>query len=127
MKFYNKEKKLSYTYYFFIVKAPTFTSSPMPQSVQLKDTAKFTCSTTGYKVKYKWTSGSGSFRSEVTGINTNTLVIPDVKSTDDNTYTCTISNVGGKTTSAPAKLTVTGMLSKIKQDRIITVAHIRYK
>ena len=79
------------------------------QIFYLDQTATFTCSATGYNVQYQWTIGSGSFPSKVTGINTNTLVIPDVRSSDDNTYFCTISNDGGSVTSDPAKLTVTGM------------------
>ena len=82
------------------------------QAVDLTEPITFICSATGYNVKYQWTIGSGSFPSKVTGINTNTLVIPDVRSSDDNTYTCTISNDGGSVTSNPAKLTVTGMTIK---------------
>ena len=70
------------------------------------------CFATGYDVSYQWAIGSGSFPSKVTGINTDTLVIPDVRSSDDNTYTCTISNDGGSITSNSAKLTVTGMTIK---------------
>jgi len=75
-------------------------------------TAKIVCLAAGYNLKYQWTIGSGSFPSKVSGINTNTLVIPDVRSSDDNTYTCTVSNDGGSVTSNPAKLTVTGMTIK---------------
>ena len=92
-----------------IVKAPTFLTQPSSQRVDLTQTSMLKCSATGHSVKYEWTIGSGSFPSKVTGINTNTLVIPDVRSSDDNTYTCTISNDGGSVTSNPAKLTVTGM------------------
>ena len=84
-------------------------TQPSSQAVNLTQAATFTCSAAGYNVQYQWTIGSGSFPSKGTGINTNTLVIPDVKSSDDNTYTCTISNDGGSVTSNPAKLTVTGM------------------
>ena len=94
------------------MKALEFAKQPSPQSVDLTQTAAFTCSATGYNVKHQWEIGSGSFPSKVTGINTNTLVIPDVRSSDDNTYTCTISNDGGYVTSDPAKLTVTGMTIK---------------
>ena len=93
----------------FVVDAPTFTIQPSSQSVDLTQTATLTCSAAGRNVNYHWTIGSGSFPSKVTGINTNTLVIPDVRSSDDNTYTCTISNDGGGVTSNPAQLTVTGM------------------
>jgi len=81
---------------------------PSPQSVGLTQTATFTCSATGDNVKYQWVIGSGSFPSKVTVINTNTLVIPDVRSSDDNTYSCTVSNDGGSVTSDHVKLTVAG-------------------
>ena len=91
------------------VKHPVLTTLPSSQSVDLTQTATFTCSATGYNVNYKWTIRSGSFPSKVTGINTNTLVIPDVRSSDDNTYTCVASNEGGSVSSKGAKLTITGM------------------
>ena len=91
------------------VKRPVLATFPSSQSVDLTQTASFTCSATGYNVSYKWTIGSGSFSSKVTGINTNTLVIPDMRSSDDNTYTCVASNQGGSVSSNGAKLTVTGM------------------
>jgi len=82
---------------------------PSFQTVHLTQNAAFFCSATGYRVNYEWTIGSGSFPSKATGINTNTLVIPDVRSSDASTYTCTISNDGGSVTSDPVQLTVTGM------------------
>ena len=87
---------------------PVFVSHPTPQHVNLTQTAIFTCNATGYNVSYQWTIGSGSFPSKVTGINSNTLVIPDVRLSDDNTYTCVASNLGGNVTSNHAKLIVTG-------------------
>lgn len=63
---------------------------------------------TGYNISYQWTIGSGSFPSKVIGINSNTLVIPDVRSSDDKTYTCVASNQGGSVSSNAAKLTVNG-------------------
>ena len=94
------------------MKSPKFATQPFSQSADLQQQVQLTCSATGYNVNYQWTIGSGSFPSKVTGINTNTLVIPDVRSSDDNTYTCTISNDGGSVTSNTAKLTVTGMTIK---------------
>jgi len=94
---------------FYTVQHPVLTTLPSSQSVDLTHIATFTCSATGYNVSYKWTIGSGSFSSKVTGINTNTLVIPDVRSSDDNTYTCVANNEGGSVSSDGAKLTVTGM------------------
>ena len=84
-------------------------SHPNPQYVNLTQIAIFTCNATGYDVSYQWTIGSGLFPSKVTGINSNTLVIQDVRSSDDNTYTCVASDEGGNTSSNAAKLTVTGM------------------
>ena len=100
------------TCYLTLVAAPSFIALPQSQDAALLQNVKFLCSTTGYNVKYQWAIESGSFPNKVTGINTNTLVIPGVRSSDDNTYTCTISNDGGSVTSNPAKLTVTGMTIK---------------
>ena len=36
-------------------------------------------------------------------------MIPDVRSSDDNTYTCVASTEGGSDTSNATRLTVTGM------------------
>ena len=85
-----------------------FVKQPSSQSVDLAQTAIFTCSATGYNVSYQWTIGSGSFPDKVTGINSNTLVIPDIRSSDNNTYKCKVSNRGGNR-HFTAQLTVTGM------------------
>ena len=85
-----------------------FIARPSSQSVDLTQTVTFTCNATGYNVSYQWTIGSGSFPNKVTGINSNTLVIPNVRSSDDNTYTCVASNEGGNVSSNAAQLTVTG-------------------
>jgi len=92
-----------------LVQLPNIVTLPSPQSVDLTQTATFTCSATGYNVQYEWRIGSGSFPDKVTDINTNTLVIPDVRSSDDNTYTCVASNRGGSVSSNAVRLTVTGM------------------
>jgi len=89
-----------------------FATRPSPQSVDLTQTAIFTCSATGFNVQYEWRIGSGSFPDKVTGINMTTLVIPDVRSSDDNTYRCVVSNEGGSRGTgqqAAVRLTVTGM------------------
>ena len=101
---------------FYLVTYPIFVSHPTPQHLDLTQTATFTCNATGHNVSYQWTIGSGSFPSKVTGINSNTLVIPDVRSSDDNTYTCVASNEEGNVSSNATKLTVTGM-------NIITQSH----
>ena len=97
-----------------LVEKPTFVTRPSSQTVDLTQTATFTCNATGYNVSYQWTIGSGSFPNDrVTGIDTNTLTITDVRSSDDNTYTCVVSNEGGSVSSTAARLTVTGMTMMI--------------
>ena len=100
--------------FYILATYPVFVSYPTPQHVNLTQTAIFTCNATGYNVSYQWTVGSGSFPSKVIGINSNTLVIPDVRSSDDNTYTCVASNEGGNASSNDTKLTVIGMAVIVK-------------
>ena len=95
-------------YVYYVVPSPVLVSHPSSQYINLTQTATFTCNATGYNVSYQWTIGSGSFPSKVIGINSNTLVIPDVRSSDNNTYTCVASNQGGSVSSNAAKLIVTG-------------------
>ena len=72
-------------------------------------TVTFMCSAVGYDVSYTWTIGSGSFPSKVTRMNSNTLVIPDVRSFDNNTYTCVASSRrGGSVSSNSSELIVCG-------------------
>jgi len=92
---------------YLIVAIPTIVSHPSSQNIDTTKTARFTCKATGYNVRYQWTIGSGSFPSKVTGINSNTLVIPDVRSCDDNTYSCIARNIAGSVSSNAAQLTVT--------------------
>ena len=114
LEIFLKEHKANYhclicMYMRMLVSRPTLISHPPSQYINLTQTATFTCSATGYNVNYKWRIGSGSFSDKVTGINSNTLVIPDVKSSDTNTYTCVASNQGGSVSSNTARLMVTGM------------------
>ena len=96
----------------FLVVRPVWVIRPSSQSVDLTQTATFTCSATGYNVSYQWTIGSGSFPNKVTGINSSTLVIPNVRSSDDNNYRCRVSNSGGLRRDV-TRLTVTGMTMMI--------------
>ena len=101
-------------YKLHLVLRPSIAIHPPSQSVNLTQTATFTCNATGYNVSYQWTIGSGSFPIDrVTGIDTHTLTITDVRSSDDNTYTCVVSNEGGSDSSTAAQLTVTGMTMMI--------------
>jgi len=72
------------------------------------ETAKFTINATGYKVAYQW-KARPSILSKAIGVYTNTLVIPDVKSTDSKKYRCVVSNEGGVIYSKYSRLIVTGM------------------
>ena len=83
--------------------------NPTFANVYLAQTAKFTCFVSGYNVSYQWKIEAGSFHSKVTGINSNILVIPDVELSDENIYTCSASNEGGRVQSKGARLTVIGM------------------
>ena len=94
---------------FFSVLRPKIVRYPLSKHVNITQHVTFTCSATGYNVNYQWIIGSGSFPGKVSGVNSNILIIQDVRSSDDNTYTCMASNIGGKISSNPARLTVTGM------------------
>ena len=89
------------------------TIHPLSQTVNLTQTAVFKCSATGFNVSYQWTIGSGSFPNKVTGINSDNLVIPDVRSSDVNGYTCVISTNGHTVSANAAQLTVAGMTSYV--------------
>ena len=97
-------------HFYITVLKPAITRHPSSTHVNITKRAIFTCTATGYNVSYQWRIGSGSFPSKVTGINNNTLIVPDVRSSDDNTYTCVASNEGGSVLSRAAKLTVTGRI-----------------
>ena len=98
----------SFYFYLFIALKPVLLLEPFSQSVYLLQTAVFTCWATGHKVKYHWTIESGSFPSKVSGINHTTLIIPDVRVSDANNYTCVITNEAGTISSNATKLTVLG-------------------
>ena len=81
--------------------------SPL-HSVELTETATLGCFALGYNVSYQWIIGSGSFPSKVTGINNSTLVISDVRLSDENTYTCVATTYKGCVLSNDTQLIVTG-------------------
>ena len=91
------------------MRQPKLQIVPIPTIVYFGQTAVFFCVATGYYVNYQWTIGSGSFPNKATGINSNILVIPDVRQSDNNTYTCVASNDGGSVQSNATQLTVIGM------------------
>jgi len=87
-----------------------FLLQPPLLNIELTETVTMGCFALGYNVSYQWFIGSGSFSSKVTGINNNTLVIPDVRLSDDNTYTCVATTLKGCILSNATQLTVTGMI-----------------
>ena len=95
-----------------IASRPVIVLHPSSQYINLTQTATFICNATGYNniISYQWTIQSGSFANKVIGINSNTLVIPDVRSSDANTYACVASNQGGSVSSRAVRLVVTGIV-----------------
>lgn len=85
-------------------------SQPPSYGVNLTETASITCSANGYNVSYQWIIKSGLFPSKVTGINDKTLVIPNVTSLDENSYTCKVTTEEGCVSSNTTRLIVTGMI-----------------
>ena len=97
-------------YFDITVVIPVFVSHPSSKYIYPTQTATFTCNASGYNISYQWRIGSGSFPNKVMGIQSNTLVIPDVRSSDENTYMCIASNEAGSVSSRTANLTLTGKL-----------------
>ena len=85
-----------------------FLSQPSLYNVNLTDTASITCSTDDYNVSYQWIIESGSFPNKVISTNSSKLVIPDVTSSDENTYTCVATTLRGCVSSNTTQLIVTG-------------------
>ena len=80
----------------------------LSENLDILQQAVLTCNATGYGISYDWTIGSGQFPSKVIGVNTATLIVPDLRSTDSNVYTCEASNLKGSVNSS-ILLAVTGI------------------
>ena len=96
-----------------IGRSSVFLSQPPLYTISLKETASINCFAISYNVSYKWIIESGSFPSKVTGINSSTLVIPNVTSSDENTYTCVATTQMGCVSSSTTQMTVTGMILRL--------------
>ena len=92
----------------YILGKPSVILSPS-YSVELAETTSIKCFAIGFDVSYQWIIGSGSFPSKVTGIYNNTLVIPDVRSSDENLYTCVVTTSASCASSDTTQLIVTGI------------------
>ena len=88
-----------------------FLSQPSSFSVNVTETAIITCSAIGYNVTYQWIIESGSFPSKVIDTDSSTLVIPNVTSSDENTYTCVVTTQRGCISLNTTQLTVIGMIT----------------
>ena len=86
-----------------------FLSQPSSYSVNVTETATITCSAIGYNVTYQWITESGSFPSKVIDTDSSILMIPNVTSSDENTYTCVVTTQRGCVSSNTIQLTVIGM------------------
>ena len=85
-------------------------SQPPVYTIELAETTNIKCFAIGYNVNYQWTVGSGLFPSKITGINDSTLVIPDVRLSDENIYTCVVTTRAGCVSTTSTQLIVTGIL-----------------
>ena len=91
-----------------IATAPIITSSPAAVSVNAGDTAIFQVFAAGTgTLTYQWRKNG----SAIAGATGATYSINVVTGSDDATYDVVVSNSVGSTTSASAKLTVTGLLT----------------
>ena len=97
-----------YSWFIYIVKPPTIDSIMLNQGLDILQTAEFICSAAGYDVSYRWMVDSGSIPSKAFGINSNILIVPDLRSSDSNLYICEASNLAGNVNSSK-QLMVTGM------------------
>ena len=108
-----------------VVNPPIIINVTLNQNLDISQTAMFKCNAAGYNISYYWTIGSGSFPSKVTGMNSNTLIIPHLRSSDDNLYTCEASNIGGQVNRSK-QLIVTG-IDMIIELTILAILNIFYR
>jgi len=82
--------------------APTITTQPAGQIVTYGQSATFTVAATGTApLHYQWQIGATKV-----GSDSASLSIPSAKTTDAGSYTVTVSNNAGNSTSSPATLVV---------------------
>ncbi|MBN2507971.1 MAG: immunoglobulin domain-containing protein [Verrucomicrobia bacterium] len=81
----------------------TITTQPQSQVVGIASTATFTVHATGTgPLNYQWRRNG----TPLTHPNSNTLLLPGVRSEDEAEYVAVVSDFNGSTSSAPATLTV---------------------
>lgn len=89
--------------------APTITQAPANLTVTVGQSAQFTVTATGTApLNYQWFKGGAVLGNggNVSGVNTATLTLANVQSTDAGSYGVIVSNDAGSKTSESATLTV---------------------
>ncbi|MGA2052591.1 MAG: immunoglobulin domain-containing protein [Opitutales bacterium] len=89
--------------------APKITVQPLPVSVIAGSTATFSVTATGMDLSYMWKKGAAIVvdGTNISGADTNTLVLTNVSKTTAGSYLVVVSNPAGKATSHSVKLAVT--------------------
>lgn len=87
-------------------------SYPPLYIANVTETVNITCIAAGY-VNYRWITESGLLSSKAIGKNSNTLVIPNVTSSDEDKYTCVVTTSAGCASWNTTQLIVTGMITII--------------
>jgi hypothetical protein len=87
---------------------PVITKQPADLNLKVGDAAKFVVAATGANLSYQWQKTTDVGTNDISGATNNTYEIPAVTLADNGSkFSCKISNLGGTTLSAAAKLTVT--------------------
>ena len=95
----------------FVIGRPSVFLSQSPlYSANITQTAIIECFAYGYNVSYRWIIETGLFPSKVIGTSNNTLMIPNVTSSDENAYTCVATTLRGCVSSSTTQLVVTGRI-----------------
>lgn len=89
---------------------PVISVQPAAQTVALGGSVTFSVTATGdAPLSYQWSKGD----SEISGATGNSFTLDPVQASDLGSYTVTISNAVGSTTSIPAQLDITGIAPSV--------------
>ncbi len=84
------------------VTAPSITTQPKSQTVNEGSSVTFSVTATGSDLKYQWKKNGTA----ISGATKSSYTISSAKSSDEGSYTVTVSNSAGNVTSSAATLTV---------------------
>ena len=88
--------------------APAITAQPVDRVVQQGANVSLTVQATGSSpLRYQWRKGGTA----ITGATDATLTLASVQFANVGTYDVVVSNTAGSATSAPAALSLTGLLA----------------